>query len=171
MTGWRKVIAGLAGALVLLGAAVVPPTQTTEAAFTDAEHATATFAATTLETPVITSCTPQTLNVIGVGLVFQSVTLVWTAPYPVAGVKLTATSGANTGTVPASNISTSGPVNGTYTHTAVLSQALLTSLVTNLLGSTTTLAVTSVAGTSWTSPAATRRLTIALLGLNPTCTV
>ena len=164
-------LAGLAGLLVLAGAAVVPTAQQTDAAFTDAEHASATFAATTLATPVITSCTTQTVSVIGVGLVFQSATIVWTAPYPVAGVKLTATSGANSGTVPPSNISTTGPVNGTYTHTAVLSQALLTSLVTNLLGSTTTLAVTSVAGSAWTSPAATRKLTIALLGLNPTCTV
>ena len=167
MTRRRRIVAGIAGLALLLGVGLTPPVQQSDAYFTDAEYGSATFTSILLATPTITSCTVQN-NVLGV---FQSATLVWTAPYPLTGVKLTATSGANTGTV-SSGISVSGPVGGVYTYTAVLTEGLLTSIISNLLGSTTTLAVTSVyPGSSWTSPAVTRKLTIALLGLGATCTV
>lgn len=165
----RRTLAGLAGLALLIGVAAAPPAQLTEAQFTDPEYASSSaFTAATLATPTITACTIQN-NGLGV---FQSVTLTWTSPYVAANVRLTATSGTTTGTVPAANITSSGPVGGLYTYTATLNQALLTSLVSNLLGSTTTLAVTNLLpGTTWVSPAATRRLTIALLGLNASCTV
>jgi hypothetical protein len=165
--------AGVVGLAVLVGVAVVPSVGMTEARFTDTEHASSsTFAAQTLAAPVITGCTVQSLSVIGIGLVFQSVTITWTSTLPPANVRLTATSGANTGTVPSANISASGPVGGVYTYSATLNQALLTSLVTNLLGSTTTLTATNfLPGTAWVSAGASRKLTIALLGLNATCTV
>lgn len=166
----RRVAAAVLGASVLVGVAAAPSAGLTEAAWTDAERATAPASALTLSTPVITGCTVQNLNVIGVGLVFQSVTLTWTSLYPLANTRLTATSGTTTGTVPSANITASGPVAGVYSYSATLNQALLTSLVSNLLGSTTTLTVTSVMGTNWASPGATRKLTIALLGLNATCT-
>ncbi|KJL48836.1 hypothetical protein RS84_00464 [Microbacterium hydrocarbonoxydans] len=160
----RQWIGGLAGLALLVGLGVAPPVQQTQAAWVDSEYGSGAFTAGTLVTPVISSCTVQN-NGLGI---FQSVTLVWTAPYPLTGQKLTATSGTNTGTV-TSGITVTGPSSGTYTYTAVLSQALLTSLVTNLLGSTTTLTVTSIAGTAWTSPTATRKLTIGLAGLGATC--
>lgn len=172
MASWkRRMLAGVAGLAALTGVAVLPSAQLTEAQFTDSEYTSASFQATTLVAPTITACTIQNLSVIGIGLVFQSVTLTWTSTYPPADIHLTATSGATTGTVPAANITSSGPVGGVYTYSATLSQALLTSLVSNLLGSTTTLAVTSVLpGTAWTSPGATRKLAIGLLGLGATCT-
>lgn len=170
----RRMLAGLAGVSALAGVAVLPFAQLTEAQFTeaqfiDADYASSTtFTASTLATSVITSCTVAN-NGLGV---FQSVTLTWTSPYVAANVHLTATSGATTGTVPAASISSSGPVGGLYTYSATLNQALLTSLVSNLLGSTTTLTVTNLLpGTNWVSPAVTRKLTIALLGLNASCTV
>lgn len=174
MTSWkRRLLAGIAGLAVLTAVAVIPTAQLTEAQFTDTEYTgPATFTSTALVTPSITGCTIQNLSVIGVGLVFQSVTLTWTSTYPSTNMHLTATSGTTTGTVPAGNISASGPVSGVYSYSATLNQALLTSLVSNLLGSTTTLTLTSVLpGTSWVSPATTRKLTIGLLGLGATCTV
>lgn len=167
----RRVTAAVLGFSVLIGVAAAPSAGLTEAAWTDAELATSPASALTLSAPTITGCTIQNLSVIGVGLVFQSVTLTWTSAYPLANVRLTATSGANSGTVPSANISSSGPVSGLYTYSATLNQALLTSLVTNLLGSTTTLTASNVMGTNWVSAGASRRLTIGALGLGATCTV
>lgn len=164
----RRMLAGLAGLSLLAGVAALPPAQVTEAQFTDPDFGSSTFTAQTLVTPVITGCTVAN-NGLGI---FQSVTITWTALYPLASVRLTATSGTTTGTVAPANITASGPVAGVYSYSATLSQALLTSLVSNLLGSTTTLTVTSlIPSTTWVSPGATRKLTIALLGLNAACTV
>ncbi|KJQ54125.1 hypothetical protein RS85_02196 [Microbacterium sp. SA39] len=162
-------LAGAVGLSVLAGVAVLPSAQLTEARFTDPDYASSTtFTAGALATPVITACTVAN-NVLGV---FQSVTITWTSPYVAANVRLTATSGTTTGTIPAANITATGPVGGLYTYTANVPQSLLASLISNLLGSTTTLSVTNVLpGTNWVSPAATRRLSIALLGLNASCTV
>lgn len=163
----RRPRGGVAGVMLLIGIGFVPAVQTTDAAFSDPEYATATFTAFTVPVPTITSCT--TVNN-GLG-VFQSVTLVWTSPYPAAGVSLTVTQGATTAPVPASNITTTGPSAGLYTHTAVLSQGVLASLVTNLLGSTTTLTARNLlAGTTWVSTGATRLLTVGALGLGSSCT-
>ncbi len=53
----------------------------------------------------------------------------------------------------------------------MLTQALLTSLISNLLGSTTTMTATNLlAGTTWVSAGSSRQLSIALLGLNASCT-
>lgn len=163
----RRVLAGVAGAALLTGVAITPAAHETDAAFTDAEQATATITAFRVPAPTITACTISN-NALGV---FQSVTLIWTSPYPASGVRLTLIQGATTSVVPAANITTTGPVGGLYTHTAALSQALFVSLISNLLGSTTTLSVTNLlAGTSWVSVAATRQLSVALLGLGATCT-
>lgn len=162
-------LAGAVGLSVLAGVAVLPSVQLTEARFTDPDYASSTtFTAGALATPVITACT-VTNNGLGI---FQSVTITWTSPYVAANVRLTATSGSTTGTVPAANITASGPVGGLYTYSSTLTQALLTSLVSNLLGSTTTLSVTNLLpGTNWVSQAATRRLTVGALGLGAACTV
>lgn len=167
--GWRRMLAGVAGLSVLAGLAILPSAEMTDAQFTDSEYAASTtFTAQSLVAPVITGCTVAN-NGLGI---FQSVTLTWTALYPLASVRLTATSGTTTGTVASANITASGAVGGVYSYSATLNQALLTSLVSNLLGSTTTLTVISlIPSTSWVSLGATRKLTIALLGLNAACTV
>ena len=103
----RRMLAGVVGIAALAGLAIVPSAQMTEAQFTDSEYASSsTFTAQTLVTPVITGCTVQN-NGLGI---FQSVTLTWTALYPLANVRLTATSGTTTGTVPPAGITVSGPV-------------------------------------------------------------
>lgn len=164
----RTLLAGILGLSLFAGVGLLSEAHPTEARFTDVDHtASGTFATFTVPVPTITGCTVA-LNGLGV---FQSVTLVWTSPYPANGVRLTLTQGATTATVPAANISTSGPTGGVYTHTAVLSQGLLVSLVTNLLGSTTTMTVNNLlVGTSWISADATRQLAVGALGLGASCT-
>ena len=163
----HRILAGVAGVALLFGVGMAPVTQVTDAAFTDSEYGRATITAFRVPAPTVIACA-VTNNVLGV---FQSVRIDWTSPYPASGVRLTLTQGATTATVPAANISTSGPAAGLYTHTAVLTQALLTSLISNLLGSTTTLTATNLlVGTTWVSVGTTRQLSIALLGLNASCT-
>ncbi|KAA0962777.1 hypothetical protein FQ142_05580 [Microbacterium sp. ANT_H45B] len=165
--GRRRMLGGVAGALLLIGVGLTPPAQVTDAAFTDREYSSATFGAFTVPAPTITSCT--TVNN-GLGI-FQSVTLVWASPYPATGVSLTLTQGATTATVPAANITTTGPVSGSYTHTALLTQGLLSSLLTNLLGSTTTMTARNLlAGTTWVSAGASRQLAVGALGVGSSCT-
>ncbi|WP_311259544.1 hypothetical protein [Microbacterium sp. WCS2018Hpa-9] len=169
MTGrrGRRVLAGVAGAALLLGIGMAPTVQMTEAAFTDDDYARTTITAFKVPAPTIIAC-GVTNNGLGI---FQSVRLDWTSPYPATGTRLTLTQGATTAVVPASNITTTGPAAGLYTHSAVLTQALLTSLISNLLGSTTTMTATNLlAGTTWVSAGSSRQLSIALLGLNASCT-
>lgn len=163
----QRVLAGVAGAALLCGVALAPPAQITDAAFTDPEYGRATITAFRVPPATIIACTVAN-NGLGV---FQNVRLVWTSVYPASGVRLTLTQGATTAVVPAANITTTGPAGGLYTHTAVLTQSLLASLISNLLGSTTTLTVTNLlAGTTWVSAGTSRQLSIALLGLNASCT-
>lgn len=163
----RRVLAGVAGAALLIGIGIAPVPEATDATFTDREYGRATFSAFTVPVPTITSCTAVN-NALGI---FDRVTLVWTSAYPATGVRLTLTQGTTTAVVPAASITTTGPVAGVYTHTAVLSQGLLVSLLANLLGSTTTLTVNNLlAGTSWVSVGATRLLTVGALGIGSSCT-
>ncbi len=163
----QRILAGVAGGALLCGVALAPTAQTTDAAFTDPEYARTTITAFRVPAPTIVACAVSN-NGLGV---FQSVRLDWTSPYAATGTRLTLTQGATTAVVPAANITTSGPAAGLYTHSAVLTQSLLTSLISNLLGSTTTMTATNLlAGTSWVSAGASRQLSVALLGLNASCT-
>ena len=163
----RRILAGVVGVTMLVGVGVAATAQTTDAAFTDPEYARTTITAFQVPAPTIIACA-ITNNGLGV---FQSVRLDWTSPYPATGVRLTLTQGATTAVVPAANISTTGPAAGLYTHTAILTQGLLSSLISNLLGSTTTMTATNLlVGTTWVSAGSSRQLSIALLGLNASCT-
>lgn len=169
MTAQRRhrLLAGVAGVALLVGVGLTPAAQMTDAAFTDPEYGRTTITAFQVPAPTVIACA-VTNNGLGV---FQSVRIDWTSPYPAAGTRLTVTQGATSATLPAANITTSGPAAGLYTHSAVLTQALLTSLISNLLGSTTTLTATNLlAGTTWVSAGSSRQLSIALLGLNASCT-
>lgn len=146
----RRILAGVVGVTMLVGVGVAPTAQTTDAAFTDPEYARTTITAFQVPAPTIIACA-ITNNGLGV---FQSVRLDWTSPYPATGVRLTLTQGATTAVVPAANISTTGPAAGS-----------------NLLGSTTTMTATNLlVGTTWVSAGSSRQLSIALLGLNASCT-
>ena len=159
----RRMLAGLIGTSLLTGVAMAPPTQMTEAAFTDSEHvSSSTFTALTLQTPVVTSCTVTS----SLGT-FTGFTIVWTSPHPKVNQRLS----INAATIDPANVGQSG--SGPYAYTATLSSSVLRTLLGGLLGSTNTVRVRTVAGTSWESPAATRTLSVGgLLGLggNNTCT-
>ncbi|MFJ4174885.1 hypothetical protein [Microbacterium sp. NPDC089696] len=164
----RRLLAGILGLTLFAGVGLLGSARSTEARFTDVEFTSSgTFTAFTVPVPTITGCT-ATVNGLGI---FQSVTLVWTSPYPANGVRLTLVQGTTTAVVPASNITTTGPTGGLYTHTAVLSQGLLVSLLANLLGSTTTMTVNNLlVGTSWISAGASRQLAVGALGIGASCT-
>jgi len=164
----RRPLAGLAGLALLIGLGVAPPVQQSEAAWVDSEYATGAFAAGTLSNPTGMTCTVT--NAAPLFLTFQSVTITWVSAYPWTSPsgptsRLTASSTAKTSTV--TGVSSSGT--GPYTHSVTLTQALLESLVTNLLGSTTTFRVMNVAGTNWVSQSQTKTLTMTLAGLGAAC--
>lgn len=159
----RRMLAGIAGFAVLIGIAAVPSAQLTEARFTDSEYAAASFQATTLATPVITSCTVTSF--LGT---FTGFTITWTSPY----LKVQERLSVNAVAVDNVNVTQSG--SGPYTYSATLSSGLLNTLLGSLLGSTNTVRVETIyPGTSWVSNPATRSLSVGgLLGLggNNTCT-
>lgn len=159
----RRVLAGVIGASLLIGVGAAPTPQMTDAAFTDSEYASSlTLTAATLQTPVVTSCTVTSF--LGT---FTGFTIVWTSPYVKANERLS----INNTVVDPVNVTQSGA--GPYTYSATLTSGLLSTLLGSLLGSTNTVKVEAVAGTSWMSPAATKTLSVGgLLGLggNNTCT-
>lgn len=158
-----RLLGGVIGLAVLVGAASAPAVQMTDAAFIDSEYGTRTFTAATLATPVVTSCTVTSF--LGT---FTGFTITWTSPYLTAQQRLS----INNVVVDNSNVTQSGP--GPYTYSSTISSGLLNTLLGSLLGSTNTVKVETIySGTSWVSSAATRTLSVGgLLGLggNNTCT-
>lgn len=157
----RRMLVGLIGIAALVSVATVPSIQATEARFADVEQTSATFTASRLVTPVITACTVTSF----LGS-FTGVTISWTSPYLKDQERLS----INTTVIPNTNVTQTGA--GPYTYSATLSSGLLGTLLGSLLGSSNTVRVETVyPGTSWTSPAATRTLSVGgLLGLGGTNT-
>lgn len=139
----------------------------TDAAWTDAEvgSSTAVTAGARPDTPVITSCTVSTL--LGSGLVFTGVTIVWTSPYLNDRVQLRIND-----VVITTGIVRTGT--GPYTYTATLSATLLQSVLGGLFGSSNSVTVRALyPGSSWVSATANKTLSVGgLLGLSGsnTCT-
>lgn len=163
----RQVLVAVTSVALLLSAAVVAQPQPTTAAFTHDAYAQATVNTGELAAPTIMTCTTQHALV---GLLFESVTITWTSPYPRDQVRLSATRSGTTHTIPNAQITVSGPVNGLYTYSATLSRTLLENILGDLLGSITTLTVWNAYLDHWISPTRTRQLDIALLGLTSSCT-
>lgn len=164
----RPLIAALAILAVLIACGAGPGVQRTDAAWADSEFGAGTFTAATLSSPTNMTCTVA--NAPPLFLTFQSVTITWVSAYawaPASGPKSTLTASSSTKTSTVTGVTTTGT--GPYTHSVTLNQALLESLVTNLLGSTTTFKVTNVAGTNWVSSSQTKTLTMTLAGLGAAC--
>lgn len=163
-----RVLAVVVGAAVLFGAAAVAPPQDVDASFTDSETAKASVTAGTLTAPSNMTCTVT--NAAPLFLTFQSVTITWKSDYPLSSAGpitvLIASSPAKTSQV-TSGITPSG--GGPFSYSVTLTQGVLESLVTNLLGSTTTFTVKNTAGTLWTSSMSTKTLTMTLAGLFASC--
>lgn len=136
--------------------------EVTQAAWTSTQHAAGSASAATLVAPTITSCT--TTSTLGV---FSGVTIVWTSSAPLETTTQAVYFGSALGTQAPTR---TGGANGVYTYSVTYSSGVLTSLVSGLLGGSTTISVRVRSGTDWASPAATRTLTVALAGLNPRCT-
>jgi hypothetical protein len=111
-----------------------------------------------MATPVITSCVPKASGLLG--LVFESVTVTWTSDLP--GTSQRVYIGTTLGAAP---ISSTGPVGGKYTHTTTYANTGLLASVLGLLGGTANIQIQTVAGDNWRSAAASRTLTVSLLGL------
>lgn len=153
----RRVL-GLAAAASLFCLGGLSLAQPTDANWADSEHVSSRFSATTLQTPVITSCTVSTL--LNLGLVFTGFVITWTSPYPKQGVQLK----IDDIVIPPEYITQTGT--GPYSYRAEFSATLLDALLGGLFGSTNPVVVRAVAGTNWTSPADTRTLRVGgLLGL------
>lgn len=165
-SSWRRAALAVFTVGVCAAALLWPRAALTDASYTDGEYAASgTLTAATLSNPTNMTCSVQ--KTLGV---FASVTIGWHSAYPltatVGGVTvLTASSSVKTSTVTGITSSGTGP----YTYSVTLDQSLLTSLVTNLLGSTTTFTVKNTAGTNWTSASLTKTLTMSLAGLGATC--
>lgn len=153
----RVAIAGVGiFALLSVGTASTTPT---DAEWTTAEYArSGAITAATMTTPAITSCVPSASGPLG--RVFESVTITWTSDLPASSQRVYI--GTMLGAAP---VSSTGPIGGTYTHTTTYQNSGLLASVLTLLGGTTTIRVQAVAGDNWSSAAASRTLTVSLLGL------
>lgn len=156
----RRVLPLLVAICLLMTVALTPLVGSTDAAWTDEEHTGASFEATTLETPVITACTPK--EVLGLG--FAGVTINWISSYDKTHMRLT----FNGKPIEPEYIDQSG--NGPFVFEADLDRNFLLELLGSLLGSSREIRVEALKGDNWSSEADTRTLSVALLGLGSTCT-
>jgi hypothetical protein len=167
ITRLLRVTTALLAALVLAATAV--PTESTEAAWRDAETGAATFTATTVPTPVRTSDCTATSGLLGVNPI---VTVYWRLPEGVSGYTVTDAQFARESgglLIPLTsallgNVSTVGSPSG---YTTQFSGGLLG----GLLGGTMKLAVRFVGPGGWTSSWLVATATLPTLGGTGTCTL
>ena len=158
----RAQLAAAAAVIAIAALAVSPPPSETTASFTDAEVASDTITAFIVPPPTVVSCTASGL--LGLG---ATATLKWKFP---AGSGYTVPTNvqfwfANSSLIGdllqiSGNTVTTGP-DGTGTYTTVFGSGLLT----NLLGGSATIGVSSKLGT-WTSVPVTR---VAVWSLTNSC--
>lgn len=139
--GKRRMLAGVVGLSVLVGAAAIPSAQQTEALFEDSEYASATFTAVSIAAPTA-AC-----DLLGLG----SVQVRWTAVPGATGYIVRYGAGAATS-------ATVGP--GVTTRS-------LTGVVTG--GTFQVQAVQNFGSTTWTSARSNALTYTILLGLVGTC--
>lgn len=170
----RRMLAGILGVSILVGAAAAPTVTTTEARFLDTEEvASSTFTALKLAPPQITAVV-NCSGLLGLGLA-NGVTLDWTMP---AGA-------AYTGFTPANNVqwafnsagnnwqavTTTGPSTGVYRTT--FNTGIISDLLSLLLGGTMTFQVRTKVGTNWVSTGVSKVTFQSTgggpLGLSPVC--
>lgn len=137
----NRLFAGIIGASLLLGVGAAPSAQTTDAAFTDSEYATATLSAMTIPAPVA-SC-----GLLGLG----SVRVSWTAVSGATGYVVRYGSGAGTSATVGADVTTRN----------------LTGAVTG--GTFQVEAIRNFGSTTWTSARSNALTYTVLLGLVGTC--
>ncbi|MGK9220646.1 MULTISPECIES: hypothetical protein [unclassified Microbacterium] len=155
MTRLRRRIAALALAAALGVAVLTPAATTTDAAFTDAEHANATLTALRLRPPQVTAvtvCRNPAVSLLADTLVVQWRWPRTTAPYGPT-TQTTARWAINDGTT-SQTFTQTGPVDGIYTTT--FPRSVLTGLLGGLLGADFSVHArtywTPTGGVEWSSP-------------------
>lgn len=172
MTGrrGRRILAGVAGAALLLGMGVAPTAQMTEAAFTDGDYARTEITALDVPEPV-SSQTPGCVASSGLLGVNPVVTIYWRVPVGVTGYSLTNTEfglANNQGLLEPilsnllQNVSTTG---NTTAYVTVINGALLA----NILGGSKTLGIRFTGPGGWESDWLIATASFGLLGANPQC--
>lgn len=168
----RRVLAGIAGLALLIGAGIAPIAQDTDAAFTDTDDGRATITAVRVSAPQIDSITTCNRPLLGLSpvLVVKWRWLTTAAPFNDLS-KLSAQWSFNG----AASISapTTGPVSGIYTTT--FTGNLLGELLGGLLGGSYTVAATTdwttAGNVQWRSPTpSTISVTVPPILGAPTCT-
>lgn len=155
----RRVIPLLVAICLLMTVSLSPLVESTDAAWIDEEHAGASFEATTLETPVITACEVETALELGIIRVFTGFTITWTSKYGPAENRLS----VDDVPIPPSEITVIG--NSPFIYNATIDRSLLENLLDGVLGNSHSLEVEATMGEFWRSTAATRTLSIRLLGM------
>ena len=135
----------------------------TEAAWTDAQYAGGAVAAGELDVPVITQCTTENDGVDGA---MSALTLTWTSALDdPARMLLSLSVGSGTPfEYPTNAIQRTGPADGVYTYTAVMTLEQLQSALGPLTSASITVAVATRAGTEWLSDTASRTVSVGALG-------
>lgn len=172
MTGQRRhrVLAGVAGAALLMGVGLTPAAQVTDAAFTDPEHAATTITAFDVPEPV-SSQTPGCTAQSGLAGLNPTVTIYWRVPAGVTGYSLTEAEfglANNQGLLEPilSNLLQNVSTTGTSTaYVTTISGALLA----NILGGSKTLAIRFTGPGGWKSHWLVATASFGPLGANPAC--
>ncbi|OFI39065.1 hypothetical protein BIU82_15570 [Arthrobacter sp. SW1] len=167
---WRRAKTVLAAGALAFLLALPAANGGTLAAWTDSEFGRGSFAAATIQRPVITSCTlaPGTLGANPV------ITLKWRFP---AGSSYAIPANVNyyvakdglltnlTSVLLGSELTTTGPLAGEYTT------QFKSGLLGGLLGGSYGVYVQTKDGSGWTSTLAEAKASMGALGANPSCTV
>ena len=155
-------VAAMAATLVL----VVPSVSTTDAAFTDAEHASTTVRAYVVPRPPIENPCTTSAGLLGAA---PTITIVWTLPAGYASTDVEYGIGATATTLAKVTTNSATTSLGSGRYRTVFSGGLLS----GLLGGSASVGVRILDApkNNWTSTWSTATGSIALLGLGTTCTV
>lgn len=165
-----RVLAGVAGAALLVGVGMAPAAQVTDAAFTDTDHARATITAINIPEPV-SSQTPGCVASSGVLGANPIVTIYWRVPVGVTGYSLTNAEfglANNQGLLEPILSNLLQNVNTTGTSTAYVT-VVNGALLANILGGSKTLAIRFSGPGGWKSDWLVATASFGLLGANPQC--
>ncbi len=165
----RRALVAVLGLGILAGIAFVPPAETTDAAFADAEYATATVAAGVVPTPVVTQVPGCTLSP-GLLGADPKVTIYWRVPAGHPDYTITNAQFGQTG-VSGLEVITGGLLGSINTTGAPSAYVTVVSsgLLGGLLGGSKTIGIRLGGPGDWTSHWLTANASMGALGTNPQC--
>lgn len=167
-----RVAAAVVGLSVLVGVGLVPTVPSTEAAWTDAERATATGTSINVPEPV-SSTSPGCVTSSGLLGANPKVTISWRVPVGVTGYDLTKAEFGqivNQGLLEPILSNLLGNVQTTGTSTAYVT-VIDGGLLTGLLGASKTFGIRFTGPGGWKSDWLVANATMGLLGANPQCSM